>query len=91
MTPVITIRRLDAQIPIARHYPDEPHPDNEHAWKSWWVRKCFDLQQPLTTGALKWIHQCWQTTKAGWNTEDVTRRANARGQRRAPTEKVERE
>lgn len=47
-------------------YPDEPHPNNEHAWKSWWVKKCFDPKQPLTEGAIKWIHQCWQTTLANW-------------------------
>ena len=52
---------LDARI---RLYPDEPHPDNEHTWKSWWVRKMFDPTKPLTVGALKWIHQCWLNTKA---------------------------
>lgn len=53
-------------LPLIR-YPDEPHPDNEHAWKSWWVKKCFDLEQPLTLGAVIWICSCWKITKARWN------------------------
>lgn len=50
-------------------YPDEPHPDNEFEWKAWWVRKCFKLDQPLTARAIQWIHDCWNTTKAGWYPE----------------------
>lgn len=57
---------MNLDQPINR-YPDEPHPDNEHTWKRWWVCKCFDLKQPLTTGAVRWIHTCWLETKARWN------------------------
>lgn len=67
--------------PAITRYADEPHPNDEWAWKAWWVKKCFDLQEPLTTGALEWIHQCWQTTKALWHTSDVTRRHNDPDQR----------
>jgi hypothetical protein len=28
---------MTADVPITR-YPDEPHPNDEHTWKSWWVR-----------------------------------------------------
>lgn len=59
-------RDLFSEQRITR-YPDEPHPDNEHEWKAWWVKKCFQLDKPLTEGAVKWIHQCWITTKAGWD------------------------
>lgn len=48
--------------------PGEPHPDDEHAWKCWWVKRMFDPEEPLTTGALKWIHDCWLNTKALWHT-----------------------
>lgn len=51
---------------LIRPYPDEPHPDNEWEWKSWWVKKCFEPDKPLTAGALKWIDQCWRQTKAVW-------------------------
>jgi hypothetical protein len=47
-------------------YPDEPYPNNEFKWKSWWVKKCFQPGEPLTEGAIKWIHQCWQNTLANW-------------------------
>lgn len=48
-------------------YPDEPHPDNEHEWKAWWVKKCFDLQKPMTEGDIVFVDQCWKETKARWN------------------------
>lgn len=72
--------KMNLQLRITK-YADEPHPNEEHAWKSWWVKKCFDLQEPLTAGALEWIHQCWQMTKALWHTDDVTRRHNDGGER----------
>lgn len=50
--------------PTITRYPDEPHPNDEYAWKSWWVTKCFPPKQPLTARAIEWIHECWQTTKA---------------------------
>lgn len=53
-------------------YPDEPHPDDEHTWKSWWVKKCFDLDKPLTRGAMVWIHQCWRETKARWPKKHIS-------------------
>ena len=52
-------------MPITK-YPDEPHPDDEHAWKSWWVKKCYDPQQPLLRQDLVFIHNCWRETKARW-------------------------
>lgn len=55
---------LDSRI---RLYPDEPHPDDEHAWKSWWVRKMFKPEQMLTTECLFWIDRCWKWTKANWH------------------------
>ncbi len=45
-------------------YPDEPHPDNEHQWESWWVARFFDPEQPLFRGDLEWVHRCWLETKA---------------------------
>lgn len=47
-------------------YPDEPHPDNEHEWKSWWVKKCYNPEQMLTQGDLVFINNCWRQTKAAW-------------------------
>lgn len=28
-------------------YPDEPHPDDRHAWECWWVKKFFAPSAPL--------------------------------------------
>jgi hypothetical protein len=55
--------------PLQR-YPDEPHPDEEAAWKAWWVKKCFAASAVLTEGALIWIDQCWKETKARWCLKD---------------------
>lgn len=55
---------------VLRPYPDEPHPDDEHAWKAWWVKKGFKPDDVLTEGAVRWIHQCWIETKARWHTSD---------------------
>ena len=52
--------------PTITRYTDEPHPDNEHEWKCWWVKKCFHPDTILTVDAIVWIHQCWATTMAGW-------------------------
>jgi hypothetical protein len=57
---------MTADVPITR-YPDEPHPNDEHTWKSWWVRKCFNQKQPLTFAAAEWVHTCWIETKARWS------------------------
>jgi len=52
--------------PQIRLYPDEPHPNDQHRWKSWWIRKMFDPEEPLYAEQLQWVHQCWRTTMAGW-------------------------
>jgi len=49
-----------------KKYPDEPHPDSEHAWKAWWVRKCFRKEDPIPADRWDWIHRCWLETKARW-------------------------
>ena len=49
-----------------KKYPDEPHPDDGHKWKSWWIKKCYNPEDPLTKGDLIWIHQCWVTTMSRW-------------------------
>ena len=48
-------------------YPDEPHPDDEHAWKCFWVKKFFRPDQMLTQGDLDFVHTCWVETKARWS------------------------
>jgi hypothetical protein len=48
-------------------YPDEPHPDNEHEWKRWWVAKVFDPERPFSDW--DWVHSCWKETKANWHTQ----------------------
>lgn len=55
---------LDPQ-PINK-YSDEPHPDDEWAWKRWWVKKCYDSGKPLLRQDLVFIHNCWRETKARW-------------------------
>jgi hypothetical protein len=62
--------------PTITRYADEPHPNDEYAWKRWWVAKFFPPKKPLTARAIEWTHECWQTTKALWHTSDVTRRHN---------------
>ncbi len=52
--------------PIITRYADEPHPDNKHKWKCWWVKKCFHPETLLTDEMIVWIHQCWIATMAGW-------------------------
>lgn len=47
-------------------YPDEPNPSDEYEWKKWWVKKCFDLKQPLYREQIVWIHDCWKNTAARW-------------------------
>ncbi len=53
-------------------YPDEPHPDDEYAWKSWWVKKCFDPKRPLTSEAYEWVCSCWNETKARYLVRTVS-------------------
>jgi hypothetical protein len=45
-------------------YPDEPNPDNEYEWKKWWIGKMFRPEEPLYSGQLDWVHDCWKETKA---------------------------
>ena len=52
--------------------PGEPHPNDEHAWKCWWVRRMFDPKQPMYAGELKWVHQCWKNTMALWHTTETS-------------------
>ena len=40
--------------PLQR-YPDEPHPDEEAAWKAWWVKKCFAASAVLTEVSLRGV------------------------------------
>lgn len=56
--------------PTINPYPDEPHPNDEFVWKQYWVKKFFEPKDPLSKGEREWIHQCWQTTKALWNSKD---------------------
>ena len=42
----------------------EPHPDDEHGWKSWWVAKMFRPETPLYQDQLLWVHSCWVETEA---------------------------
>jgi hypothetical protein len=49
---------------IVNPYPNEPHPDGEWLWKSWWIAKFFDPQAPLYRDDLEWVHRCWRETKA---------------------------
>ena len=51
-----------------KKYPDEPHPNDEFAWKAFWVKKMFDPGKPLLEQERVWTHQCWLETKARWNT-----------------------
>lgn len=60
-------RMRSLKIKIVK-YPDEPHPDNEWEWKAFWVKKMYDPGTELLEQDRVWIHQCWITTKALWNT-----------------------
>jgi hypothetical protein len=51
--------------PITR-YPDEPHPNDEFVWKSYWVKKMFPPKKPLTEGDLVLLDQWYKETLAGW-------------------------
>lgn len=44
----------------------EPHPDNEHTWKAWFVKKSFKADDEFTEGMRVWTHQIWKETKARW-------------------------
>jgi hypothetical protein len=57
---------MTKDAPLSK-YPDEPHPDNEWAWKSFWVKKMYDPHAPFLEQDRVWVHQCWQETKARWN------------------------
>lgn len=45
-------------------YPDEPHPDDEYAWKKWWVAKFYRPNDTLLEGDIVFMHRCWLETKA---------------------------
>ena len=58
---------LQSPPPISS-YPDEPHPDDEHTWKSFCgVKKFFWPGQMLTAGDLAFVHACWVETKTRWH------------------------
>jgi len=48
-------------------YPDEPHPNDEFAWKAFWVKKMYKPKTELLEQDRVWIHRCWLETKARWN------------------------
>jgi len=65
----IMIEQMETKEYQIKRYPEEPHSDNEHGWKNWWIKKCFNPNDTLTEGAMKWIHDCWITTKVNWTNE----------------------
>ena len=64
ITPEYNPTRYGKDPDTMKTYPDEPTPNDEHAWKAWWVGKIFKPEEPFTEGMRQWAHKCWLETLA---------------------------